>query len=107
LTREQAWTGNVAWAGKLSPEDRAKVLDLLHLPPTTGPADWWLTEFEDNWPYKVAPADVYFSPSADQSNVRRDPIIKFVDARPAPDAMPIALVLAMALSYLVTRLRNR
>src|SRR5262249_22636651 len=25
------------------------------------PAEWWLTEFEYLWPYKLAPGDVYFS----------------------------------------------
>jgi Uncharacterized protein conserved in bacteria (DUF2330) len=105
LTKEQQWTGNVAWAGRLNPDDRKKVLDLLHLPEATGPADVWLTEFEDNWPYKVAPADVYFSPAADQSTVRRPPIILYVGSRQAPDVTPFAIGVAMALSLLVARLR--
>src|SRR5262249_3435885 len=71
------WTGQVAWAGKLSAEDRTKILSLLKLPETTGPKQWWLTEFEDDWPYRLAPADVYFSRSAKQEDVRREPITEY------------------------------
>lgn len=78
LTKETPWTGKVAWTDKVSDENRTKVLEMLKLPATTGPAQWWLTEFEDNWPYQVAPADVYFSPDADQSTVKRPPIIIYV-----------------------------
>ena len=107
LTPEQRWTGNVAWAGQMNPDNRKKVLELLRLPEATGPAEWWLTEFEDNWPYRVAPADVYFSPSADQSLVRRPPIVNYVQGPSAPDGMPFALGLVMALTFLVARFRSR
>lgn len=107
MTPDQKWTGNVAWAGKMSPDDRKKVLEQLRLPETTGPAEWWLTEFEDNWPYKVAAADVYFSKSADQSTIRREPIVRYVGSRGAPDVMPFALIGVMALSFVGSRLRNR
>src|SRR5262249_4112657 len=50
LTKEVAWTGKVAWANRLSSENRKQALELLQLPENTGPAEWWLTEFEDNWP---------------------------------------------------------
>ena len=106
ITKEEVWTGRVAWAGKLSGEDRAKVLEHLRLPNTTGPAEWYLTEFEDNWPYKVAPADVYFSRSANQYDVRREPIVRYVGAKSAPDVMPFALVLAMGVMFGLTRLQN-
>jgi Uncharacterized protein conserved in bacteria (DUF2330) len=107
MTPEQRWTGNVAWAGQITADNRKKVLEQLHLPETTGPAEWWLTEFEDNWPYKVAAADVYFSKSADQSTVRREPIVRYVGSRGAPDVMPFVLGVAMALSFVVARFRNR
>jgi hypothetical protein len=74
LTREAPWTGKVVWSGKLSDEARTKIQGQLRLPPTTGPARWWLTEFEDDWPYRAAPTDVYFSRSADQSTQQRPPI---------------------------------
>ena len=45
----------------------------LHLPESTGPANWWLTEFEDSGLAKPAPADVYFSP--DENYTRKRPSI--------------------------------
>jgi len=68
------WSGKVAWAGKINAHDRREVLKKLKLPETTGPADWYLTEFEDDWQYAVAPADVFFSRNANQDAVKRDPI---------------------------------
>jgi len=103
---EPNWTGKTAWAGQLTQDQRAKVLELLKLPNTTGPTDWWLTEFEDNWPYKVAPSDVYFSRSNDQQPIKRDPIIHYVNGKQAPDVMPFVFAAMIAFSCLVTRLRN-
>jgi hypothetical protein len=106
LTREVAWTGKVAWANKLSSEDRKKVLALLKLPETTGPAEWWLTEFEDDWPYKVAPADVYFSRDPDQRAIKRPPIVEYASAHWPPDAMAYALAAVVVLPPLFRRLRR-
>jgi Uncharacterized protein conserved in bacteria (DUF2330) len=107
LTKEQAWTGKVAWAGKLNEADRKKVLEQLKLPETTGPAQWWLTEFEDEWPYKVAPADVYFSPAANQDIVRREPIVRFVSSAYPTDATAYALAAVIILPPVWIRLRRR
>src|SRR5262249_49632924 len=52
LTKDANWSGEVAWANKISAADRTRLLELLRLPPTAGPAQWWLTEFEDNWAYR-------------------------------------------------------
>ena len=41
LTKQTPWTGKVAWAGVLSADDRAKILEELKLPPTTGPAEFY------------------------------------------------------------------
>jgi hypothetical protein len=91
LTKDTPWTGKVAWAGKLKGEDRTKVLEILKLPANAGPAEWWLTEFEDAWPYQVAPADVTFSRAADQNAVKRPPIIQYVSSPWPADAMTYAL----------------
>jgi hypothetical protein len=107
FTTDDEWTGRVAWAGQVSPEHRKSILNHLRLPDTTGPADWWLTEFEDNWPYRVAPSDVYFSPSKDQSAVRRPPIVRYVSSGEARDVTPFVVAVAMGLTFLVGRLRNR
>jgi hypothetical protein len=105
LTREVPWTGEVAWANRLSSDDRQKALALLKLPETTGPADWWLTEFEDNWPYRVAPADVYFSRNPYQGALRRRPIIEYVSAPWPTDAMSYALAAVVVLPPLLRRMR--
>jgi hypothetical protein len=107
LTQDVPWTGRVAWAGKLSPDDRKRVLGLLGLPETTGPADWFLTEFEDPWPYRVAPADVYFSHSATQEDVRREAIIRYVTAPWPGDVMAYAIAAVLVVPPILTRVRRR
>src|SRR5260221_541538 len=54
LTKEVAWTGRAAWANKLTAQQRKRTLEMLKLP-EKGLVEWFLTEFEDNWPYRVAP----------------------------------------------------
>jgi hypothetical protein len=71
LTPDRPWTGKTVWAGKLSAANRKEILQALKLPLTTGPSEWWLTEFEDAWPYEIAPADVYFWRDREQKAVRR------------------------------------
>jgi hypothetical protein len=107
LTRELPWTGKVAWAGTLGDEDRKKLLGMLKLPEATGPVKWWLTEFEDDWPYRPAPADLTFARAADQGPVRRPPLIEYV-ALPLPaDVTVYALAAAIVLPPLVRRCRGR
>jgi hypothetical protein len=71
LTEKNPWTGKAVWSNKLSSPTRRVLLELLKLPQTTGPKEFWLTAFEDDWPYQVAPSDLYFSSSKDQSPVFR------------------------------------
>ena len=106
LTRETPWTGKVAWAGKVGPEHRAQVLAQLRLPAGTGPADWYLTEFEDPWPYRAAPADVYFARDPSQDDVRRDPIIQYVGVPARPDGSVYLLTVAVAVSPFLARVRR-
>ncbi len=91
LTPESPWTGKVAWAGRVKIQDRNKVLEMLKLPETTGPAEWWMTEFEDNWPYRVARADVTFTRDPNQGTTTRPPIIQYVSTG-ARDVMFLALM---------------
>lgn len=106
LTRETPWTGKVAWAGKVSPEQRAQVLEQLRLPAGTGPVDWYLTEFEDPWPYRAAPADVYFSRDPSQADVRREPIVQYVAVPTPPDGSVYLLAVAVAISPFLARVRR-
>jgi hypothetical protein len=101
------WTGTVAWAGKVSDGDRKKLLELLKLPATTGPAQWWLTEFEDNWSYELAPHDVYFTPSAAQDAIRRDPIYVYVPVSYPTDGTAYAFAGVAVLIPIVRCWRRR
>lgn len=105
LTPESPWTGKVAWADKIRLEDRKKVLEMLKLPETTGPAEWWMTEFEDNWPYRVAPVDVTFSYDANQGTTKRPPIIQYVSTGPR-DVMLLALMAALVLPTMFRLVRR-
>lgn len=95
LTKDQPWTGKVAWAGKLADHQRTEVLQQLKLPEDTGPKDFYLTEFEDNWPYKVAPADIYFAAATDQSDVQRPPVYV---AHDSGSDVSLAVLIALALA---------
>ncbi len=106
LTKEVPWTGKVAWANRLSAEDRRRVLELLKLPETTGPQEWCLTEFEDNWPYRAAPADVYFRRAADQGTVKRPPIVEYTRSAWPTDVMAYALAVALVAPPLLRRARR-
>jgi len=100
LTEASPWTGRAVWSGKVPPAARAKTLGQLKLPPDSGPESWWLTEFEDPWPYRVAPADVTFSRDPDQATIKRDLVIRYVSAGFSLDVTMIALAVAMALPIL-------
>lgn len=106
LTKEVPWTGKVAWADNLSAENRKKILDFLKLPTTTGPEAWWLTEFEDNWPYQPALADVYFSRDSDQSPLKRRPIIIYESGFWPADAMIYVIGGFLLLLLFVRRYRR-
>jgi hypothetical protein len=107
ITKDDSWTGQVAWAGKLKPNDRQQALKLLKLPKNTGPAEWWLTEFEDDWPYKTAPADVYFASSTNQNPAKRDPIIQYVSVPVPTDASFYALATLLVVPALARWSRRR
>ena len=66
-----AWGGRKVWSGNITAE-RTSLLEELQLPEAeSGPATWWLTEIEDQWPYRKAPGDVFFAPAKSQAPVRR------------------------------------
>jgi hypothetical protein len=106
LTPDVPWTGKVAWADKLTSEQRTKVLEMLKLPETTGPEQWWLTEFEDAWPYRVAPGDVYFVRDADQNSVKRPPIVEYVSSPFPADVTIYAIAAALVVPPLWRRARR-
>lgn len=60
----KSWSGKTVWSGDIT-DSKSALLDQLKLPKNTGPQAWWLSEFEDIWPYSRAAGDVYFSPTSD------------------------------------------
>ncbi|HEY8072651.1 MAG TPA: DUF2330 domain-containing protein [Labilithrix sp.] len=98
-SKDLAWTGTAAWSGKVKPEDRERALAALKLAPASTPSDWWLTEFEDPWPYRNNPADLYFAKSGDQSTLKRPPMVEYTlrddDDRGASFALSLAGVVAL------------
>lgn len=68
-----AWTGKLQWSRPLADGQRKQLLTHLKLDQNKVPAKFWLSEFVDQWPYGVAPGDVYFSKSDVQHQVRQDP----------------------------------
>jgi hypothetical protein len=107
LTPETAWTGEPTWADKLTAEQRQKTLNLLKLPANTGPKEWWLTKFEDYWPYKPAPADLYFERDTDQSVLHREPIIQYVSSFWPTDITAAALAAVIVVPALTRRWRRK
>jgi MYXO-CTERM domain-containing protein len=107
LTKENPWTGQVVWSDRISAAARSELLKTLQLPESTGPAEWWLTEFSDGWPYRIAPADLYFSPAPEQTVLHRPPIIEYVSNQRAPvDPTAVALVGLAALPLWRRRRRS-
>lgn len=107
LTPEEPWSGRVAWSDQIKADDRRRVLDALQLPTDTGPADWWLTEFEDDWRYRAAPADVYFARDDRQDVLHRDPILQYVQSSGGVDVSLTLLALACVGPLVWPRLRGR
>jgi hypothetical protein len=79
----------------------------LKLPETTGPTEFWLTEFEDAWPYKLAPADVYFSRAAKQDAVKRPPSIRYTSVSYPTDGATYVLVCVVVILPVWSRMRRR
>jgi Uncharacterized protein conserved in bacteria (DUF2330) len=100
------WSGHAVWAGKIDAAARRKILEHLKLPETTGPTNWWLTEFEDQWSYQPAAGDVYFRPSANQDNLRRPIHYEYSSTRIPNDGAIYALLTFAAFSSLLTRWRR-
>ncbi len=107
LAERERWSGRTAWANTLSPEQRAKTLQLLGLPKNAVPEHLWLTEFEDNWQFQAAPADLYFATAGDQNPLHRDPIIQYVTSFWPADITVPALATVLIVPPLVRRYRRK
>ena len=93
------WSGHVVWSGDIT-RHRAGLLADLKLPASTGPAHWWLTEFNDDWSYARAAGDVYFTRDSSQSLVQRPAVA-------APFQCDVALTAFLAVAALRPFRRRR
>jgi hypothetical protein len=100
------WTGNVAWSNKLSAADRDRAMGLLKLPPGAAAGEWWLTEFEDRWPYAKAPSDLYFTRNPKQDVLERPPVVVYTAADGSGSDAALAIVSAFAVPMLLRRRRK-
>jgi hypothetical protein len=102
-----SWPGQTVWANRLSAEQRGQLLGQLKLGADTLPSSWWLTEFEDHSSPRPGTDDVYFSPSADQSTVEREPHIKYVSSKIPDCVMCYALAAYMIVPGLIRWVRRK
>lgn len=59
-----SWQATRRYSAPLEAEERSRLIQHLGIPESSGPAKTWLSEFEHDWPYGLAPGDVYFEPTA-------------------------------------------
>lgn len=100
----QKWTGNAAWSNQLDAASRKQVFDALGLSEDSVPATWWLTEFEDYWPYTLAPADVYFLRDTNQGILKRRPMVNFTYI-PACEGSCVLFIIAFV-AVVIWRIRK-
>src|SRR5262249_45174112 len=106
LSNRGAWSGKVAWANKLTTQQRARTLELLKISATSIPAECWLTEFEDDWSYRGASADVTFLRAPLQDTVVREPIIEYVSSPWPSDPAVYAFVALIVFNPILRRSRR-
>jgi hypothetical protein len=90
------WSGKAVWASPLGNPQREAVTKHLGAEAVPLPEKAWLSVFDDFGSPRNGVADVYFSPSWDQSPLRRLPIIYFEDVIYPPWSLLLSCVLAAA-----------
>jgi hypothetical protein len=99
LDGSDTWSGKTVWSNALPQTEKETLLGQLKLPQSSGPAKWWLTKFEDRWPYGIAPGDLYFTRASSQQSVQH-----WVDSAPAKD---VSIGVCFVWAGLVLSRRNR
>ena len=88
LTREVRWTGQAVWADKLDERQRDNLLNLLKIDAANVPRHLFLSEFEDHWPYRTAPGDLWFSREPSQRKFHRPEVASLASPNSA-DIAPL------------------
>jgi hypothetical protein len=68
-----AWPGRALWSGRVPTVDREQLMKDVNLEQKTAPAAYRLTRFEDSSSPRPGSDDLFFSPAADQSDLRVEP----------------------------------
>jgi hypothetical protein len=79
LEDKKPWPGRTVWANHLTAKQASALQDKLEKNEITLPEKPYLTVFDDSSSPRPGTADLFFSPSADQSTVSRPPIINYVE----------------------------
>lgn len=87
---DSPWPGRAAWAGQLDDEKRTTLDRSLQLGEQQIPAGSWLTVFDDASSPRPGTADVYFSTAAEQTELRRPPIIRYKEVQRVPPRLILA-----------------
>ncbi len=77
-TDSRPWKQHIAWSGPLTTQQHRHLIERFGLTSQDAEREWWLTEIEHQWPYSLAPGEVYFSKSAKQETVKRPPTTVYV-----------------------------
>jgi hypothetical protein len=107
LTKDVAWTGRPVWSNELTHESRARLLELLSVPETSVAGEPWLTEFEDEWPYRKAPSDLTFARALHQHTLKRPPIIEYTQNDAPNMTWPLVFAGVIAAPALAKRMRRK
>jgi hypothetical protein len=97
-----AWPGTTAWAGRLGDDKRQDLAQKL-LPGVSQPEGGWLTVFDDEASLRPGTTDLWFAPSAEQSEVRRPPIIhyNYIERTDPAEILGCAVVLVFCAGVLI------
>jgi Uncharacterized protein conserved in bacteria (DUF2330) len=104
--KDGAWPGKAVWSNHLPEDERKRLLELVKLPAAAPPAEWWLTEFEDDSSPRPGKEDLFFTASEDARPFERPPHIQYVSLSPPECVLCYALMACVALPLLGWRCRR-
>ncbi len=99
------WSGRTVWSKPMADGDRTSLLNKLGLPLDSGPAKYWLTEFEDRWRYEIAPSDLFFSKSKENIPIDKPPVQRYSQSGSGSFSL-LAIVGVLAIPALYRRLKS-
>lgn len=96
------WPAETVWANPIDKTDSNAIFEKVKFDAPERSTDWYLTEFIDESDPRPGTDELYFSESADQSSVEREPIVNVIDDPYIIDIILIMIVMAFTFTLLVT-----